>query len=210
MFVGDGPYVMLPGIDVSQPVGGDTPLIISPKGEYYIGVSSIKINNKVVPVYSSLLSYNRHGYGGTMISTIEPYTVLETSIYKGVTQFFANELSGVPRVAPVAPFGVCFNSTNIASTRTGPAVPNIDLVLQNQNVVWRIVGMNSMAQAAPDVLCLGFVDGGARPRASIILGGHQLEDNLLQFDLTKSMLGFSSSLLLRRTTCANFNFTSNA
>ncbi|CAN0886869.1 Probable aspartic proteinase GIP2 [Linum grandiflorum] len=53
----------------------------------------------------------------------------------------------------------------------------------------------------------GFVDGGANPRTSIVIGGHQLEDNLLQFDVANSRLGFSSSLLSRQTNCANFNFT---
>ncbi|EEF49803.1 basic 7S globulin, putative [Ricinus communis] len=53
----------------------------------------------------------------------------------------------------------------------------------------------------------GFVDGGLHPRASVVVGAHQLEDNLVQFDLARSRLGFSSSLLSQRTSCANFNFT---
>ncbi|KHN18889.1 Basic 7S globulin [Glycine soja] len=60
------------------------------------------------------------------------------------------------------------------------------------------------------VLCLGFVNGGENPRTSIVIGGYQLEDNLLQFDLATSRLGFSSLLYGSRTTCANFNFTSAA
>ncbi|MCL7034335.1 hypothetical protein MKW94_002609 [Papaver nudicaule] len=62
-------------------------------------------------------------------------------------------------------------------------------------------------QVSDDVLCLGFVDGGVNPRTSIVLGGYQLEDNLLQFDIARSRLGFSSTLLGRQTTCSNFNFT---
>ncbi|KAK0576273.1 hypothetical protein LWI29_014779 [Acer saccharum] len=65
-----------------------------------------------------------------------------------------------------------------------------------------------MVQAGPGVTCLAFVDGGInKHRASMIIGAHQLQDNLLQFDLARSMLGFSSSLLLRGTSCSNFNFT---
>ncbi|KAL3626099.1 GLC7-interacting protein 2 [Castilleja foliolosa] len=59
-------------------------------------------------------------------------------------------------------------------------------------------------------MCLGFLDGGLSPRTAIVIGGYQLEDNLLQFDLAASRLGFSATLLGRQTTCANFNFTSNA
>ncbi|KAI8010285.1 Basic 7S globulin [Camellia lanceoleosa] len=218
---GDGPYVFLPGIDASDSLSY-TPLILNPvstasaysvgdaSSDYFIGVQSIKINEKTVPINTSLLTIDSEGNGGTKISTVNPYTILETSIYKAVTKFFIKELSGVPRVASVAPFKACFNSNNISSTRVGPAVPSIDLVLQSERVFWRIFGTNSMVQVSDDVLCLGFVDGGAKPRTSIVIGGYQVEDNLLQFDLAASKLGFSSSLLFRQTNCANFNFTSNA
>uniref|UniRef100_A0A2N9FWH8 Xylanase inhibitor C-terminal domain-containing protein n=1 Tax=Fagus sylvatica TaxID=28930 RepID=A0A2N9FWH8_FAGSY len=129
------------------------------------------------------------------------------SIFRSIAQFFTNELSGIPQTKPVAPFGVCYESNKITSSKLGPAVPNIDLVLHTQNVVWRILGANLMVQPQNGVTCLGFVDGGAHPKASIVIGAYQLEDNLLQFDLAKSRLGFSSSLLSRRTNCANFNFT---
>ncbi|PHT94915.1 hypothetical protein T459_02797 [Capsicum annuum] len=109
-------------------------------------------------------------------------------------------------VAPIAPFSACFNSSNIASTRVGPAVPPIDLVLQNENVVWRIFGANSMVQASENILCLGVVDVGLEPRTAVVIGGHTIENNLLQFDLAISRLGFASSILSRQTTCANFNF----
>ncbi|KAF3434873.1 hypothetical protein FNV43_RR21960 [Rhamnella rubrinervis] len=221
VFFGDGPYVFLPGITVSDSLIY-TPLFINPvstagtsfegekSAEYFIGVKSIKINEKVVPVNTSLLSIDSNGIGGTKISTVNPYTVLHTSIYNSVVDAFVKSLANVPRVAAVAPFGACFNSSSIGSTRVGPAVPAIDLVLQSKDVYWRMFGANSMVEVRDGVLCLGFVDGGVDPRTSIVIGGHQLEDNLLQFDLASSKLGFSSSLLFRRTTCANFNFTSNA
>ncbi|KAK4596004.1 hypothetical protein RGQ29_014188 [Quercus rubra] len=193
IFFGDGPYYMHPGIDISRPLSY-TPLTVSQKGEYYIQVSSIKVNNKLVPLDTSLLSSKQHGLGGAMISTTTPYTILEHSIFTTVTQFFSKELSGVPQTKPVAPFGV---------------FPNIDLVLHTQNVIWRIFGANLMVQAHPGVTCLGFVDGGSHPKASIVIGAYQLEDNLLQFDLAKSRLELSSSLKSRRTNCANFNFTSS-
>ncbi|CAI9762167.1 unnamed protein product [Fraxinus pennsylvanica] len=218
---GDGPYRFLPNIDASTNLIY-TPLIINPvstasayssgepSAEYFIGVRSIKINEKDVPINTTLLSIDSEGNGGTKISSVNPYTVLESSIYNAVINAFVSELSNVTRVTPVAPFGACFSSRNIGSTRVGPAVPNIDLVLQSESVYWRIFGANSMVQVNNDVLCLGFVDGGVNPTTSIVIGGHQIEDNLLQFDLATSRLGFSSSLLFRQTTCANFNFTSNA
>ncbi|XVF60421.1 hypothetical protein PTKIN_Ptkin08bG0044500 [Pterospermum kingtungense] len=99
-----------------------------------------------------------------------------------------------------------FQHKSIGSTRVGPAGPQIDLEQQNKDVIWSIFGANSMVQVSSDVLCLGFVDGGLNPKTSIVIGEHLIEDNLVQFDLVTSRLGFSSSLLFRQTTCANFNF----
>ncbi|KAF8394448.1 hypothetical protein HHK36_020656 [Tetracentron sinense] len=223
IFFGDGPYVMLLNKDVSQSLIY-TPLFINPvstasaysqgdaSAEYFIGVKSIKVNEKRVSLNASLLSFDSEGVGGTKISTVNPYTVMETTIYNAVTEAFIKEVTSmnITRVAAVAPFGVCVSVKNIGVTRVGYAVPSIDLVLQSESVYWRIFGANSMVQVSDDVLCLGFIDGGLSPRTSIVIGGYQLEDNLLQFDLASSRLGFSSSLLFRQTTCSNFNFTSNA
>ncbi|KAJ4968158.1 hypothetical protein NE237_014859 [Protea cynaroides] len=215
LFFGDGPYKFLPYMDVSTNLIY-TKLYKNPfsttSSEYFIGVKSIKVNEQVVLLNTSLLSINKkNGYGGTKISTVTPYTVMESSIYKAVTQAFIKVVTSmnITRVDAVSPFGICFSSKNVGSTRVGPAVPAIDLVLQNETVYWRIFGANSLVQVSNDVLCLGFLDGGSKPKTSIVIGGHQLEDNLLQFDLAKSKLAFSSSLLFRQTTCANFNFTSS-
>ncbi|XP_042517161.1 probable aspartic proteinase GIP2 [Macadamia integrifolia] len=224
LFFGDGPYKFLPDVDASS-ILIYTKLFINPIStsmlyytgdasvEYFIGVNSIKVNDKAVSLNTSLLSIDSsNGYGGTKISTVDPYTVMETSIYKAVTQAFIEAAASmnITRVSAVSPFGLCFSSKSIHGTRGGAAVPTIDLVLESESVYWRIFGANSMVEVSNDVLCLGFVDGGYNPRTSIVIGGYQLEDNLLQFDVAKSRLGFSSSLLFSETTCANFNFTSTA
>ncbi|WRX22077.1 Xylanase inhibitor [Theobroma cacao] len=222
VFFGDGPYAFLPNnIDISQSLIY-TPLILNPvstapayfegepSADYFIGVKGIKINGKAVQLNNTLLSINKEGHGGTKISTVTPYTVMETSIYRAVVNAFIKAISQIPRVPAVAPFSACFKAKSFGSTRVGPAVPQIDLVLQSKDVIWTIFGANSMVQVSNDVLCLGFVDGGLEPTTSIVIGGYQIEHNLLQFDLATSRLGFTSSLLFRQTTCSNFNFTSTA
>ncbi|CAI8603105.1 unnamed protein product [Vicia faba] len=233
LFFGDGPYKL--NNDVSK-VLTFTPLITNPistapssflgekSSEYFIGVKSIRVSDKNVKLNTTLLSINQKGFGGTKISTVNPYTVMETSIYKAVVKAFVKEL-GVPTVAPVAPFGTCFASKDISFSPMGPGVPGIDLVLQNEKVKWSIIGANSMVSVENnDVICLGFVDagsygakadqvgfvvGGSQPMTAITIGAHQLENNLLQFDLDNSRLGFSS-LFLEHDNCVNFNFTSSA
>ncbi|CAK8571940.1 unnamed protein product [Lathyrus sativus] len=221
---GDGPYGFLPSIVLDSKSLAYTPLLINPvstasafsqgeaSAEYFIGVKTIKIDEKVVPVNTSLLSIDSNGVGGTKISTVDPYTVLEASIYKAVTDAFvkASIARNIKRVGSFAPFEFCFSSDSVGATRLGAAVPTIELFLQNENTVWRIFGANSMVNINDDVLCLGFVKGGENLRTSIVLGGYQLENNLVQFDLAASRLGFSSLLFGRQTGCFNFNFTSNA
>ncbi|XP_023528364.1 basic 7S globulin-like [Cucurbita pepo subsp. pepo] len=218
IFSGNGPYNFLPNIDLTKSLTY-TPLFINPvstagvfsagekSAEYFIGVKSIVINSKTVPLNTTLLKINSKGIGGTKISTVNPYTVMESSIYKAVLKTFTTELRKIPRVPAVAPFEACFNANSFGSTRLGPGMPSIDLILQNKNVIWRIFGANSMVQVNEKVLCLGFVDGGVEPRTSIVIGAHQIEDALLEFDLATSRLGFISTLLGRMTTCSNFNFT---
>lgn len=200
IFFGNGPYKMLPNVDISARASY-TPMTVSPQGEYFIQVSSIKINGKTLPTKQGVV-------GTTMLSTTTPYTSLEHSIFTAFTQFFANQLSAVPQVRPVVqPFPVCFDSTKLSRTRVGLGVPAIEFVMRDGKVAWSVYGANSMVQARPGVACLAFVDGGVSPKASIVVGAYQLEDNLVEFDLGRSMLGFSSSLLFRQTSCGNFNFT---
>ncbi|CAF2105106.1 unnamed protein product [Brassica oleracea] len=171
--------------------------------EYYIGVTAIKINEKTVPINGTT------GLGGTKLSTVNPYTVLETSIFKAVTSAFVREATArnITRVPSVKPFGPCFSTKNVVVTRLGYAVPEFQLVLQSKDVLWRFFGANSMVSVRSDVICLGFVDGGVNAETSVMIGGLQLEDNLIEIDLAKNTLGFSSTLLGRQTNCANFNFT---
>ncbi|XP_027351061.1 basic 7S globulin-like [Abrus precatorius] len=213
VFFGDGPYVFLPNVDASKSLTF-TPLftnrVSTASAEYFIGVKSIKIDNKTVPLNASLLSIDKNGVGGTKISTVNPYSVLEESIFKSVVKGFVEACGArnITRVGSVTPFEACFSKKNVLSTRLGWGVPTIEFVLQNESVVWSVFGANSVVDVSNEVICLGFVNGGKHPMTSIVIGGYQLENNFLQFDLEASRLGFSSLLFGRQTTCANFNFTS--
>ncbi|KAG4929243.1 hypothetical protein AAZX31_17G016100 [Glycine max] len=218
LFVGGGPYY-LPPHDASKFLSY-TPILTNPQStgpifdadpssEYFIDVKSIKLDGKIVNVNTSLLSIDRQGNGGCKLSTVVPYTKFHTSIYQPLVNDFVKQaaLRKIKRVTSVAPFGACFDSRTIGKTVTGPNVPTIDLVLKG-GVQWRIYGANSMVKVSKNVLCLGFVDGGLEPGSpiatSIVIGGYQMEDNLLEFDLVSSKLGFSSSLLLHMASCSHF------
>ncbi|KAE9599044.1 hypothetical protein Lal_00044111 [Lupinus albus] len=202
--------------DVSKFVFKTTPLIVNPVAtgpvseqgvpskEYFIDVKSVNIDGHVVNLKPSLLSINNKGNGGTKISTTSPFTELESTVHKTFIREFLKKASDrkLKKVASVAPFEACFDSNTI-----GNSWPTIDLMLQ-EGVQWTIHGTNSIIMAKKNVACLAFVDGGTEPRmsfvkASIVIGGYQLQDNLLEFDLASSKLSFTSSLLLQNETCSS-------
>lgn len=225
-----GPYYFLPEIDLSKHLNY-TPLLVSnffcgsttklkvhprPSDEYFIGLTSIKVNGRVVAqLNQTLQTIDENGFGGTKLSVATPYTMLESSIYAHFIEVFVNESAArkLTVTQPLRPFSACYDAADILETRLGPDVPIIDLVLQSDDAFWRIFGSNSMVRIASegvDVWCLAFVDAGANPQSSIVIGGYQMVDNLLQFDLESNRLGFSSSVLVHETMCANFNFTVNS
>ncbi|KAK4283649.1 hypothetical protein QN277_000577 [Acacia crassicarpa] len=125
---------------------------------------------------------------------------MESSIYDTFKKAYVKTASAMnmTRVTSLAPFELCFSSKGIDN------VPVIDLVLQGELVKWRIYGRNSMVRLRSDVICLGFVDGGLNPDYPIVIGGYQLADVILQFDLNTSMVGFSSCQLLKHSSCSHF------
>ncbi|ERN06643.1 basic 7S globulin 2 [Amborella trichopoda] len=226
LFFGQGPYLLQPGVNSLKGLAY-TPLLTNPVStamvaepgtpshEYFIGVKAIRVGGKPVNFSASLLEIEpAHGDGGTKISTVDTYTRLHTSIYTAVIEAFAKEAKrmNMRRVPRVKPFGACYKPKSVGRTRTGPSVPLIELVMGNGEATWPIYGANSMVEMSNGALCLGFVDGGHRdgmtagPVTSIEIGGHQLEDNVVEFDMEKSRVGLSSSLLLQQTTCADFKF----
>ncbi|KAL3844778.1 hypothetical protein ACJIZ3_002181 [Penstemon smallii] len=178
--------------------------------EYFINVKSIRVDNKALSFNNTLLSIDKNtGEGGTSLRTVRSYTSLHRSIYTALVNEFVKAAvsKNITRVASVAPFGACFDANSIASGKTGPEVPIIDIVLKSKSVYWRFYGSNSMVRVSSDVICLAFVEGSPNltgPTTSIVVGGYQMENYLLEFDVASSRLGFSTSLLLSDTSCSEF------
>ncbi|KAM7466711.1 hypothetical protein LguiB_014273 [Lonicera macranthoides] len=215
IFIGGGPYFMRPVIqDLSKSLS-TTPLLINPlstapvynvgdpSDEYFIGVKSIRIDYKVVSFNNSLLTIDEGAIGGTKLSTRDLYTLLHDSIYRPFTAAFvkAAAAKNIKRVAPVSPFEVCFSMT-----RANGSVPYVDLVMQSESVKWRFYEANSMVKVNNTVSCLAIQNAGLYPRTAVVIGGHQLENYLLEFDLVSSNLGFSSSLLQMNTSCSQHSY----
>ncbi|KAI3803251.1 hypothetical protein L1987_31400 [Smallanthus sonchifolius] len=194
LFFGTGPYYLLPqsNVDVRSYLSY-TPLLKQQDSfGYFISVISIVIKKRSINVPANTI---------TKLSTIDPYTTLRTDIYNGVVGRFSKVTKRIPHAKPVAPFSLCYNTST-----TGLRVPDIDFSLPDGKK-WTISTANSIKEITNEVACLAFVDGGATSEPAIVMGAFQFEDNFLEFDLQNSTFGFSSSLLRKKTSCANFNFT---
>ncbi|KAI3921566.1 hypothetical protein MKW98_013500 [Papaver atlanticum] len=206
IYFGGGPYIhFFWGIsDLADRVLTYTPLLVNPKSkdEYFVDVKSIKVHGETVPINKNLLSINKKtGVGGTKIDIRIPYTTLQTSIYKAFIKAHAAwvdrlnianaELMDFPNitmVAPVAPFTTCYESSTIILR--GPSVvnnvaPSVSFVFPTS--VWNI-SFFDLVIAKEGVACVAFVDGGLKPKTSIVIGARQI--GFLEFDISGSRLGF--------------------
>ncbi|TMW81689.1 hypothetical protein EJD97_008350 [Solanum chilense] len=215
IFIGHRPYIFALGYDLSQDLIY-TPIITHPNfflinrgsPEYYIQVTSITINEKSLVLNKTLLSLDENEENGTKLSTAVPYTVLERSIYDVVSKAFISEMPKEVKTVPaVQPFKTCFDSTYVGISRLGYNAPRINLVLHKPNVRWTITGANSLVKVSDRVVCLAFVERNQTFGQAIVIGGFQMHDNLVEFDLARRRIGFSNSLYFRQTMCSNQFYT---
>lgn len=179
-----------------------TPLVTD-RGDYFISMKSMKIDGRklsfTMPPKDVRIKF----------STVIPHTTMESSIYETFISAYLKAATRInmTTVASMPPFSMCFSAKSVGRTPIGPAVPPVDLLLQTEMVKWRIQGRNLMVRVTDEIMCLGIINGGLDAKDSIVLGGYQLEDNLLQFDLGTSMLGFSSSSTTKQTSCSNLKMS---
>ncbi|XP_010547160.1 PREDICTED: basic 7S globulin 2-like [Tarenaya hassleriana] len=206
VFFGKGPYMLKSGASLdSSRILSETPLILNsriPNGNY-ISLRGISVNGKDGRFGPSTFAFDSNGGGGTLLSTTTQYTTLRTDIYRFILEEFSNATSQIPRADPVSPFRLCFRLSSNSPVQNSFNVPRIDLKLNNGRI-WSVYGANSLKKVSDDVACLAFVDGGASPSPTVVIGSYQMENNLLVFDLARSVLGFSSSLSLFNASCSDF------
>ncbi|OEL35384.1 Basic 7S globulin 2 [Dichanthelium oligosanthes] len=214
---GGGPFQLMARHELAEGLRKNAlPLLQNPSnaGAYYLRVQGIAIGEAAVtgiPPGAFDLDVRR-GTGGVTLSTVAPYTTLRADIYAPLREAFAAATSGVPRAPPVEPFEMCYPASAFGATRLGPAVAYIDLMLDGGRN-WTLPGASSLVQVDDQTLCFAFLEMDRSAAAvvpgspAVIVGGFQMEENLLVFDPEKSTFGFSGLLFGIETTCGNFNFT---
>uniref|UniRef100_A0A0E0CCQ8 Peptidase A1 domain-containing protein n=1 Tax=Oryza meridionalis TaxID=40149 RepID=A0A0E0CCQ8_9ORYZ len=180
-------------------------------GGFYLDVVGIAVNHRGADVPPDSLALDAGtGRGGVMLSTVAPYTALRPDIYRAVIEAIDAELRLVARAPPSWPFDRCYQRSAMSWTRVGPPLATVDLMLRSGDN-WTFFGTNMIVQVNEEALCFAIVEMGLTPAMdespAVIIGGFQLEDNLLVFDLEKGRLGSTGLLYWIRTTCSNFNFS---
>ncbi|KAG2300132.1 hypothetical protein Bca52824_036604 [Brassica carinata] len=173
-----------------------TPLKID-SGKYLISLTSIYVDGVPLTLDPSLLE------GGAQPSTVVPYTVLQTDIYNALAQSFTLKAKniGMSETPEHAPFKHCFEEGASGKTMD-VSVMEIGLPGNGKEVRWRFQGANMVVRVSETVICLAFVDGGKKPTESMVIGTHQLENYLIEFDLSTTRMAFSDPLVLHNMSCS--------
>lgn len=197
IFFGGGPY-KLKNNDARSMLSY-TQLIKNPRklNNYFLGFKDIFVNGKSILLAPNAFDFDGKGDGGVTLSTVTPFTTLRSDIYKVFIEAFSKATSDIPRVNSTAPLEFCLKSTKYFE------VPRIDLELADGKI-WKLFAANSMKKVSDDVACLAFLNGGDATEQAVVIGMHQMENTLLEFDVGRSAFGFSCSLGLVNASCGDF------
>ncbi|KAF3563177.1 hypothetical protein DY000_02018494 [Brassica cretica] len=165
----------------------------------------------IIPRFAICLPSSGNGNffigGGAMLSTVVPYTVLQTDIYNALASAFTRKAMkiGMSEIPRLAPFKHCFqegSSMRINEELMNVTSVEIKLPGNGREVKWTFHGKNTVVRVLETVICLAFVDGGEKPKESMVIETHQLQDYILNFDMSTTRLAFSDSLLLHNFSCS--------
>ncbi|CAF2341205.1 hypothetical protein BRARA_J01672 [Brassica rapa] len=201
-------YIIPPFTGSNNPIPMTlTPLKNIDSGKYIISPTSIYVDGVPLSLNPSLLE------GGAKISTVVPYTVLQTDIYNALASAFTlqakkigmSEVPGMPEFPGFTPFKTCFDEggsrRNVEEFMNVPVI-EIGMPGNGREVKWRFHGANTVVRVLETVICLAFADGGKKPTEPMVIGTHQLQDYMIEFDLSTTRMAFSDSLLSHKTSCS--------
>ncbi|BAB89711.1 putative xylanase inhibitor [Oryza sativa Japonica Group] len=204
-----------------------TPFLTNPRrnGGYYLPVKRISVSwrgpgDVPVSLPAGALDLNaRTGRGGVVLSTTTPYAIMRTDVFRAFGKAFDTVVtrgteSRMARVARQKQFELCYGGAGDTMLsfpmmkRTGFDAPAITLELDaGATGNWTILNGNYLVRET----CVGVVEMGPEGmpvdgEPAVVLGGMQLENILMVFDLDKRTLGFSRLLEWDLTNCYSASF----
>ncbi|KAF7032944.1 hypothetical protein CFC21_044074 [Triticum aestivum] len=193
---GGGPLFAANGRSITDMLRGDTPL--RKHGEYpgyYVSASrGVFVDGAKVP----LDTYAPLTIG---FSTTTPYALVRRDVYRPLIDAFDQAMerdgaitAGARLSSPAgSPFELCYNSSRLSLTRFGYFVPTVGFGLEG-GTGWAVLRGDKA----------GYGGGAA---LAVVLGGLQMEENLVVFNEEKQTMAFTGQINGRGLLCSNFNFT---
>ncbi|KAM3353416.1 hypothetical protein ACQJBY_024529 [Aegilops geniculata] len=201
-----------------------TPLLTNPANAagYYIPVKGISVSWHDADAPAALLrgALDLHavtGRGGVVLSTATQYMTMRPDVFRAFAKAFdaaitrgRDPTSTVKRVVPAPkPFELCYKGGFPMLERpVSRDVPRINLELgDGATGNWTLFNDNYMVQG-DGAMCLAILPMGpggmpVEGEPAVVIGGKQLENNLLVFDLEKQVLDF------RMSRCRSTSFFGN-
>uniref|UniRef100_A0A0E0JTE9 Peptidase A1 domain-containing protein n=1 Tax=Oryza punctata TaxID=4537 RepID=A0A0E0JTE9_ORYPU len=199
---------------------GQTPFLTNPRrnGGYYLPVKRISVSWRGPNVPASLpagaLDLDvRTGRGGVVLSTTTPYAIMRPDVFRAFAKAFDTVVvrdteSRMVRVAGQKQLELCYGGAGDTvlsfpmMKRAGYDAPAITLELAGATGNWTILNGNYLVRET----CVGVVEMGPEGmpvdgEPAVVIGGMQLENILMVFDLDKRTLGFSRLLEWDLTNC---------
>uniref|UniRef100_A0ACD5XK64 Uncharacterized protein n=1 Tax=Avena sativa TaxID=4498 RepID=A0ACD5XK64_AVESA len=206
-------------IDFTTSGVAHTPLLTSPAnaGGYYIPVKGISVSwhgaDATAQLPAGALDLDvRTGRGGVVLSTVTPYATMRPDVFRAFARAFDDAITRgkipmttVERVPATKPFELCYRGGfPRVKVPWSWDVPRIILELGDGATRNWTVDNNNYVVEVDGALCVGILPVDGRP--AMVIGGKQLENNLLVFDLEKQRLGFSGLLDRALTSCNRATF----
>ncbi|CAN8255870.1 unnamed protein product [Cochlearia groenlandica] len=169
------------------------------RGDYLVTVQALYVDEIPLLLNPNLLL----GGVDVKLSTLVPYTILHTDLYNALSLSFTLKAKamGISKVSPVEPFKDCFDARTAAAAGKLPVI-EIGMPGRTLEVKWRFDGANTVVKVTDMVMCFAFFDGGNDPNKEVIvLGTHQLQDYMLEFNFITNAFSFSDPLSLHDTSC---------
>ncbi|KAL5553512.1 hypothetical protein UlMin_040913 [Ulmus minor] len=164
-----------------------TPLLSNPLSPtfYYIGIKSVSVAGRKLPIDPSVWSIDGAGNGGTIVDSGTTLTFLAEPAYRVVLAAFRRRVKLPSPVEPVPGFDLCVNVSGVSK----PSLPRLSIELGGKSVL-SPPPRNYFIELADRVKCLAVQP--ANPVGGFSVIGNLMQQGFLfEFDRDRERLGFT-------------------
>ncbi|KAE8652457.1 protein ASPARTIC PROTEASE IN GUARD CELL 1 [Cucumis sativus] len=152
----------------------------------YVKVIGMSVGGKPLPISSSRFEIDESGLGGIIVDSGTTITQLPSDVYEVLREAFLGLTTNLPPAPEISPFDTCYD----LSSQSNVEVPTIAFILPGENSL-QLPAKNCLIQVdSAGTFCLAFVSA-TFPLS--IIGNFQQQGIRVSYDLTNSLVGFSTN-----------------